>query len=621
MSEQPVQVSPSPVISDTSTSTPISSQNTPDTQPTNRVKTDSLERRLGFIREYLAQGGSQRAFCIAKGLNGSTFNQWVNEYKRNGETRMRARHERGLAAGRHDGPYTPEERRQAVETYLKSGQKLEDFARVWGLGESTLRHWVERYQEGGPRGLESRVKPKGRPRRKGVMELIERVKRENPTFGFRKVGNFLGRIVGVKVSTGTVRNALKGKGYPNGGTKRKRQKPALPRRFERSVAGELWQSDITSFVLPRHGQRVYLTVFLDDFSRYIVSWGLALQQKQDLVVEALLSGIERFGKPKEVLTDQGRQYFAWRGKGDFQKLLRKEGIQHVVARTHHPQTVGKTERFWATVMEEFWGRVQPQELAEARERLGHFINHYNHFRPHQGIDGMVPADRFFGAETQVRKALEGQMARNELLMALGEAPRKPMYLVGQIGDQQLSIHGEKGRVVIQTPDGRIRDMGLDELGAGFREGGHGREREAGSEEIGKRAGEAEVQDAEQTRHGGEGAVGIGEPGGPGEGASDRGNGVGILDGPSGQGGCGPEAGGASAEGVAVVPAGLVGDGGGAGETAEIRQEETPGDVAARGEPEGSDQTDPEPGAGSSADPGTGEAPAGAPGQSGGTEKV
>ena len=223
--------------------------------------------------------------------------------------------------------------------------------------------------------------------------------------------------------------------------------------------------DITSFVLTRHSQRVYLTVFLDDYSRYIVSWGLYLHQKQDIVIETLLSGIERFGKPKEVLSDQGRQYFAWRGKSDFQKLLIREGIQHVVARTHHPQTVGKTERFWATVGEEFWERTQPQDLTEAKERFRHFVAHYNHFRPHQGIDGMVPADRFFGVEDQMREAMEKTMDRNELHLALGEEPRKPVYLVGQIGDQQVSMHGEKGRLIFQTQDGNLQEMGLEGLGA------------------------------------------------------------------------------------------------------------------------------------------------------------
>ena len=37
------------------------------------------------------------------------------------------------------------------------------------------------------------------------------------------------------------------------------------------------------------------------------------------------------------------------------------------------------------------------DLGDAQQRIGLFIDHYNFQRPHQGIDGLVPADRFFGA--------------------------------------------------------------------------------------------------------------------------------------------------------------------------------------------------------------------------------
>lgn len=227
---------------------------------------------------------------------------------------------------------------------------------------------------------------------------------------------------------------------------------------------QLWQSDITSFVLTRHSQRVYLTVYMDDHSRYIVAWSLQLRQKSDLVMDSLLMGIQRFGKPQEVLTDQGRQYFSWRGKSDFQKLLDREGIRHVVARSHHPQTLGKCERFWETVGQEFWERVKPQELEDTRERLGHFIAHYNHFRPHQGIEGMTPADRFFGVATEVRRVIEAQLTVNELRLAVGDAPRSPVFLIGQIGDQPVSLHGESGSLVIQTPNGVIQHLEYSEFG-------------------------------------------------------------------------------------------------------------------------------------------------------------
>ncbi|MCB9832330.1 MAG: DDE-type integrase/transposase/recombinase [Planctomycetes bacterium] len=58
--------------------------------------------------------------------------------------------------------------------------------------------------------------------------------------------------------------------------------------FERARPGELWQSDITSLVLRREGRRVYLTVFMDDHSRYVVARSLRLSQRQELVTECLL---------------------------------------------------------------------------------------------------------------------------------------------------------------------------------------------------------------------------------------------------------------------------------------------------------------------------------------------
>src|SRR5262245_23584035 len=54
---------------------------------------------------------------------------------------------------------------------------------------------------------------------------------------------------------------------------------------------------------------------------------------------------------------------------------------------------------------------------------------------HEGIGGLVPADRFFGAEDVLRKTIEAQLEKNELGLAVEESPRKPVFLFGQIGDQ------------------------------------------------------------------------------------------------------------------------------------------------------------------------------------------
>jgi transposase InsO family protein len=404
--------------------------------------------------------------------------------------------------------YTPEERRATVEAYVKSGLTYEGFARIWGLSRHTVYLWMKIYRERGPQGLEHPTGT-GRPGRKPLVpalrEEIVDVQRRFPDFGLKRVRDFLARFRGLRVSTSGVRSAIEAAGVPRApAVKKRRRRYEVPRRFERSRAGDLWQSDITSFVLARPGRRVHLVVFLDDFSRYVVSWSLHFKMTTATVGETLLEGCSRFGKPEEVLTDQGPQYFAWRGKCDFQKLLIREGIAHTVSRTHHPQTLGKCERLWKSVGTELWERARPRDLTEARERLEHYIRHYNHFRPHQGIGGLVPADRFFGAETAARQAIEAAMAKNELALALGERPRASVFLFGQVGGEQVSLHGERGRLVVQTREG-TQEMDFEDLGIERKE----RHDEDDAERADERGGDERRDDG-----GGAGAASAAGPGAP-----------------------------------------------------------------------------------------------------------
>jgi transposase InsO family protein len=439
----------------------------------NSSKRYSVAERKRLLAELAQSGESMSRFCARVGVSTATICAWRRAIKQHGEAGLVPRESRRNRDGHTGRVRDADERRLAVEAYQRSEMNIEVFARTWGVSPFTLRNWITRYRREGPKGLET--KARGRPRgSRGfsklpsrVHEEIVRTKTRFPSFGLKKVRDFLRRFQGVEVSTGTVARTLdahrierRPKSAP-----RVRKKPPLPRRFERAHAGDLWQTDITSFLLTRHSTRVYLVAFVDDFSRFIVSFGLSTHQRANLVIEALMDGVARFGKPKEVLSDQGRQYFAWRGKSEFQRVLVREGIRHVVARAHHPETVGKCERLWETIGREFWERVKPQDLSDARERLSHFVAHYNFFRPHQGIGGLVPADRFFGAEDALRKTHEARLSARELEEALEETPRKAAYLFGQIGDEQVSVSGERGKLVVHTSSGLEQHIGLMELGA------------------------------------------------------------------------------------------------------------------------------------------------------------
>jgi transposase InsO family protein len=274
------------------------------------------------------------------------------------------------------------------------------------------------------------------------------------------------RFRGMKVSTGSIRKTVTQEGLPLARKPRKKRRSSEKiRRFERARPMQLWQSDITQFTLGPSSMRVYLTVFMDDHSRYIVGWRLQSRQTADLVLDAFKDACVRFGKPEEVLTDQGRQYFAWRGKSELERVLEKEGIKHVVSRAHHPQTLGKCERFWETVSNEFWTRAKPQDLEEARVRLKYFIDHYNHQRPHQGLDGAVPADRFFGVAEEVRAVIEKTIEANSLRMSLDELPKPPAFLIGQVGDQRIAFHGSGGGFYLTNEDLRGEQSGESGIGS------------------------------------------------------------------------------------------------------------------------------------------------------------
>ncbi len=521
----------------------------------------SAQQKLAILRAYAASPSGMRDFCAQHGLTTATLCAWRKRFDEEGEAGLEPRPNPRNKKGRRRGPYTPDQRRQAVEAYATSGLLLADFCRVWGVGCSTLSKWLKRYREDGPQGLETRKTGKRKSPAHAtpdeVKEKVRATKRQNPSFGLRKVRDWLFRFEGKKVSTTTVKKVLQEADLhdPPKPQKKRRKKPVV-RRFERSKPRELWQSDITSFLLPRTGRRLYLTVFLDDHSRYIVGWQLATHQRVELVIEALLEGIARFGKPREVLTDQGRQYFAWRGKSRFQKLLHKEGIQHVVSRAHHPQTLGKTERFWATVNAELWERVRMNDLVEARVRMSHFIQHYNHFRPHQGIDGAVPADRFFGAEDAMRKTLEGSM-EHELDRALAEPKREAVYLFGCVGGKSVSLHGEGGRIVVQTPDGQQREIAMSALGGAVNDG---KEATDGKEE-------SVISGAEEDAAWGAGAVALGDGGGATARASSGDGGASAVAWSEDEAGGGRGAGGETIEDLAALADGGFGYGRGLTEAA------------------------------------------------------
>jgi transposase InsO family protein len=319
------------------------------------------------------------------------------------------------------------------------GTPADEVARVFAVSKAAVDKWSTAFRKHGPSALRSKrsgPRPK-RPPNPVIREHVVALKREHEPWGTRRIRDVLARFEAVGVSEQQVRRIL----HDAGLIEPPRPAPARehgPRRFERATPNQLWQSDIFTFRL-RRAERLYVCVFMDDHSRYIVGHALAHHQKSALVMEAFERALSSYGQPTEVLTDNGRQYTVWRGKTEFEELLARSGIHHIRSRPQHPQTLGKVERFWKTLWDEFLGRTVFAHAVDAQQRLVHYLTHYNFQRPHQALDGLVPADRFFKAAAHVRAEIERAIAANALRLALEQPMRKPFYVVGQLGDQRLSI--------------------------------------------------------------------------------------------------------------------------------------------------------------------------------------
>ena len=364
--------------------------------------------------------------------------------------------------------YTLEQRLMILDAWQRSEMKASDFSKICGVGQGTLGDWRQRFSQYGIEGLTD--KPRGSKSGSRLTEVTKRailmIKNQNPSYGIDRISALLERGPGLAASPNAILRFLKESGYKSGYVTQKSHddgRPKTEKMKEKRYSSrpmQMWQTDIFTFLIHRTQVRVYLVVFMDDWSRYIVSYGLWTTMTTPMVQEVLRAGISSHGAPESVLTDQGRQYYAWRGKTKFQKELRKRGIQHIVSAAHRPQTLGKVERYWRSYWEECAEAAAFRDLDDARRRTGIYIDGYNFRRPHQGIENLVPADRFFGAQDEVRKTLDARVAANALILARDGIPKKSVYLTGQFGDLGVSVHTEGDKVVYHGPDGREENVDL-----------------------------------------------------------------------------------------------------------------------------------------------------------------
>lgn len=437
---------------------------------------------------------------------------------------------RGAAARERIHKYPFALRMQAVRLHLEEGYPAPLVAEQLGVGLSTVTMWARHWRTLGEAGLrDGVVRSRGKKLPAAVREKITQLKQKHSSFGVRRISQLLRRMFFLPASPETVRRTLHEEKLIEPPKARPPRNPPKPRFFERATPNQMWQSDIFTFRLG--GRQAYLIAFVDDYSRYITGLGMFRSQTAEHVLEVYRKAVGEYGVPKEMLTDNGRQYTNWRGKTRFEMELEKDRIHHIRSSPHHPMTLGKVERFWKSIWTEYLCRAQFGSFEEAVERTRLWVQYFNHRRPHQGIGGLCPADRFYEIQHGMRQAIEQGIQENILELALRGKPRDPFYMVGRMGEQSVVIRAEKGKLRMTVDgegDGESRELvyeveeGTDDENA---EQGGGRGAARGTDPL-QRAGKmpGDPLDLGRAAQALGGLSGTGDPMGPAQSVAGSGDG-------------------------------------------------------------------------------------------------
>jgi putative transposase len=157
--------------------------------------------------------------------------------------------------------------------------------------------------------------------------------------------------------------------------------------FTASGPNKVWTSDIT-YIWTREGW-LYLTVFMDLYSRSIVGWSMNNRLTDDLVIKALKKAVWSRSPPPGMIihSDRGSQYCS----NDFKELIKKNKCLQSMSSAGNCYDNAVTESFFHTLKTELVYHETYETRDQARKSIFKYIEmFYNRKRIHSTLGGVSP---------------------------------------------------------------------------------------------------------------------------------------------------------------------------------------------------------------------------------------
>jgi len=164
-------------------------------------------------------------------------------------------------------------------------------------------------------------------------------------------------------------------------------------RYEADNINDQWHIDWSTDPLTKK----QLFAVIDDKSRFIVFAGLFESANATNSVIGLQKAINKYGAPKEIVSDNGAHFKDIPNKKVNKELTtieKKYNIKHVFIRPGYPQSNGKIERWFGSYKMEF-PRMNYDKVTDCMT----WVQYYNFERLHMSLDYETPAHAYLGVNS------------------------------------------------------------------------------------------------------------------------------------------------------------------------------------------------------------------------------
>ena len=235
----------------------------------------------------------------------------------------------------------------------------------------TLQRWMHELDTNENWNLKDKSRKPKTIHRKITKEIENKIIsiRNKTGFGAEKIENF------VEISHWSINKILNKHKLTNPSKRKKKRNKYI--RWERKHPNSLWQIDHSD----QKADGKWVVSVIDDCSRKSLAFAVTNSVTTDIVIELIDKLIKIYGKPKQILTDNGSAYGLKSKHSRFDRKLRKRGVEHIRGTVHSPTTQGKVERLFQTFKREFKFCNGDVEL---------WRMNYNNFRPHMSLGNKTP---------------------------------------------------------------------------------------------------------------------------------------------------------------------------------------------------------------------------------------